>query len=71
MNIDDRLSRIHKRQVARFIAHLKRCGSLTPEMETDVKRAYGFVFSDVLDAVHEHDKEQSDNDTNPNTIRPQ
>lgn len=60
MNIDERLIQIHKRQVAKFLCHLDRCGVLTPALEKDVKRAYGFVFGDVQDAVHEHDKEQSD-----------
>ena len=53
----EQLNRIHRRQLARFLDHLKRTGTLTPELESDVKRAYGFVFQDVKQAVQGHDKE--------------
>jgi len=47
----DRLQQIHRRQVARFLDHLKRTGQYTPELEKDVKRAFGFIFEDVESAV--------------------
>ena len=57
----DNLDRIQRRQVARFLDHLSRAGRLTPELEADVKRAYGYVFQDVRESVgqqkHGHDKE--------------
>ena len=52
----DRLQQIHRRQVARFLDHLKRTGQFTPELEKDVKRAFGFVFEDVESAVSETGK---------------
>jgi hypothetical protein len=56
----DRIKQIHKRQLARFLSHLQRSGSLTPELEADVKRAYGFTFQDIEQALQGHDKEMED-----------
>ena len=62
----DRLDKIHRRQVARFLGHLDRTGRLTPELESDVKRAYGYVFEDVRGMIVEGnqgpDKEITGND---------
>ena len=64
----DRIERIHRRQVARFLGHLTRAGRLTPELETDVKRAYGYVFEDVRtlmrEGKHGPDKETGDEGRN-------
>ena len=60
----DRLTRIHKRQIARLLDHLKRTGQYTPELEKDIKRSFGYVFEDVADAVkHGHDKESGHEQT--------
>ena len=55
--IQSSLKRIHRRQVARFLCHLAKTGALTPEIEADVKRAYGYVFEDVEKAITGHDKD--------------
>ena len=53
----DKINKIHKRQLARFLDHLKRTGQLSPGLEVDVKRAFGYIFEDVSDAIEGHDKE--------------
>jgi len=56
----DKINKIHKRQLARFLDHLKKTGQLSPGLEVDVKRAFGYVFKDVLDAIDGQDKENKD-----------
>jgi len=58
--IQSKIDRIHRRQVARMLDHLKRTGQLTPELESDVKRSFGFVFEDVQAAIRGQDKETHD-----------
>ena len=53
------IDRIHRRQVARLLDHLKRTGQLTQEMEADIKRSFGFVFEDVKAAIQGDDKDVS------------
>ena len=60
MNIGDKINRIHKRQVARTLDHFKRIGKLTPELESDIKRSFGFVFEDIQTAIQGQDKENDD-----------
>lgn len=55
--IKEDIDRIHRRQVARLLAHLERTGQLTPEMEGDIKRSFGFVFQDVKAAIQGDDKD--------------
>jgi len=60
----DRLTQIHKRQIARLLDHLKRTGQYTPELEKDIKRSFGYVFEDVAEAVQQgHDKESEHEQT--------
>lgn len=51
------LEKIRNRQLARFITHLKKTGQLTPGLESDVKRAYRFIFEDVEALFEGRDKE--------------
>ena len=60
MSNEDTLRKIHRRQVARLLDHLKRTGQSTPTLEQDVKRAFGYVFQDVEAAVQGQDKEIHD-----------
>ncbi len=53
----DSITKIHKRQLARFLDHLKRTGQYTPELEKDIKRSFGYVFEDVRNATQGNDKE--------------
>ncbi len=56
------IDRIHRRQVARLLDHLKDKGELTPELESDIKRSFGFVFKDVHRAVRQGtDKNECEN----------
>ena len=56
----DNLDKIHKRQIARLLAHLKRTGQYSVELEKDLKRSFGYTFQDIHDAVnYGNDKEQS------------
>ena len=43
----DKIDKIHKRQLARFLDHLKKTGQITPSLEVDIKRCFGFIFQDV------------------------
>jgi len=47
MNMDERLEKIRRRQLARFLVHLANKGVLNSDLERDVKRNYRFVFEDV------------------------
>lgn len=51
-----RIEKIRNRQLARLLTHLKKTGQLTPALESDMKRAYRFVFEDIEAAIG-HDKE--------------
>ena len=55
--INERLDRICKRQQARFMDHLRDTRQSTPQLEADVQRVFGFIFSDVKSAVRELSKE--------------
>ena len=55
--VEARLDRICKRQQARFLDHLRDTRQSTPQLEADVQRVFGFIFSDVKSAVREHSKE--------------
>ena len=59
MNIEDKLRKIHRRQIARLLDHIQRTGKSTPELEQDLKRSFGFVFGDVEQAIQEHGKEEA------------
>ncbi len=39
-----RIASIRQRQTARLLTHLERTGKLTPELRSDILRAFGFVF---------------------------
>ena len=56
----DQLQRIRNRQLARLLKHLEESGQLTPALESDMKRAYRFVFEDVEELLKKNgqDKEQ-------------
>jgi len=56
----DKVDKLHNRQLARFLTHLQKTGQLTPELETDIKRAYRFVFEDVETLLQGHDQELRD-----------
>ena len=47
MDMDERLEKIRRRQLARFLVHLANKGVLNSDLERDVKRNYRFVFEDV------------------------
>jgi ribosome biogenesis GTPase A len=51
------IHKIRTRQLARFLTHLEKTGQLTPGLESDVKRAYRFVFEDIETAIEGRDKE--------------
>lgn len=52
--VEARLDRICKRQQARFLDHLRDTRQSTPRLEADIKRVFGFVFSDVKQALQEN-----------------
>ncbi len=56
--MEERITRIYKRQLARFLSHLDKTGQLTPDLEKDVKRSFGFIFEDVMRELG-HDKENA------------
>lgn len=58
----NRLDKIKNRQLARFLTHLKKTGQLTPELESDVKRAYRYFREDVETLIQGHDKENGNDD---------
>lgn len=55
--IEARLDSICKRQTARFLDHLEATRQSTPRLETDIKRVFGFVFSDIKKTLRETCKE--------------
>ena len=57
----DKIDKIHKRQIARLLAHLKRTGQYSVELEKDLKRSFGYTFQDIHDAVNPgNDKDNED-----------
>jgi hypothetical protein len=55
-----RIEKITNRQLARFLNHLEKTGSLTPALESDVKRAYRFYRLEVESLMRGNDKEEQD-----------
>jgi hypothetical protein len=55
-----RIEKITNRQLARFLNHLEKTGSLTPELEVDVKRAYRFYRLEMESLMRGNDKENED-----------
>lgn len=55
----DRIDKIHKRQLARLLDHLKETGQYTPTLEKDLKRSFGFTFQDIKRTLQEQDKENN------------
>lgn len=53
----NRLEKIRNRQLARFLAHLKKTNQLTPELEKDVKRSFNYTFQDIETLISGEDKE--------------
>ena len=53
----DNVEKLKNRQLARLLAHLKKTGQLTIELEKDIKRAYRFAFEDVQELIKGLDKE--------------
>jgi hypothetical protein len=52
-NVMERIDAIAKRQTARFLDHLRDTRQATPRLEADVMRVFGFIFSDVKQAIKE------------------
>ena len=61
--MDEQINRIHKRQVARMLDHLDRTGQLTPELATDIKRSFGYVFEDVKTAIKQGQGKEVEDDS--------
>jgi hypothetical protein len=61
--MDEQINRIHKRQVARMLDHLDRTGQLTPELATDIKRSFGYVFEDVKTVIKQGQSKEVTNDS--------
>ena len=51
MDNRDEIEKIYKRQQARFLDHLNATGQLTTDLESDVKRVFGWIFTDVRNAI--------------------
>lgn len=60
-NDKDTIGRIHRRQVARLLDHLKSTGQYTVELEKDIKRSFGFVFMDVEQAIKQGNDKENQN----------
>ena len=58
--MDAEIKRIHKRQLARLLNHLQKTGQLTLSLEKDIKRGYGYVFTDIENLLTRHDRENGD-----------
>jgi glutamine synthetase adenylyltransferase len=54
----DKIEKLKNRQLARLLAHLKKTGQLTVELEKDLKRAYRYAFEDVEELIQRLDKEK-------------
>jgi len=59
MENQEKIRKIHRRQLARLLNHLDRNGQLTPALEADIKRSFGFTFGDIEETLQEHDKDVS------------
>jgi len=57
MDNQEKIRKIHRRQLARLLDHLQQNGQLTPSLEKDIKRSFGFVFGDIETVLQEHDKD--------------
>ena len=51
--INEKLDGICRRQQGRFMDHLEETKQSTPKLEADVRRLFGFIFSDVKQALQE------------------
>jgi len=59
MEQTDKIEKLKNRQLARLLAHLKKTGQLTVELEKDLKRAYRYAFEDVEELIQRLDKEKN------------
>ena len=60
-----RIASIRQRQTARLLTHLERTGKLTPDLRSDILRAFGYVFDDISDALRQgNGKDEQDSDAN-------
>jgi hypothetical protein len=59
-----RIDKITNRQLARFLNHLEKTGSLTPALESDVKRAYRFYKMEIESMMRGNDKENENGQRN-------
>lgn len=57
------VDRIRNRQLARLLSHLKKTGQLTPELESDIKRAYRYAFEDISILLQGLDKENNNGES--------
>jgi len=58
----DTIRKIHRRQVARLLDHLKRTDQYTIELEKDIKRSFSFVFQDVEDVIKQGNDTENTHD---------
>ena len=56
----EEIRKIHRRQVARLLDHLKNKNQLTDDLAKDMKRSFGFTFDDVEKAL----KQENDTEIN-------
>jgi hypothetical protein len=56
----EEIRKIHRRQVARLLDHLKNKNQLTDDLAKDIKRSFGFTFDDVEKAL----KQENDTEIN-------
>ena len=47
----EEIEKIHRRQVARLLAHLKQAGRYSEELAADIKRSFGYIFEDIKEAL--------------------
>lgn len=54
----DEIERLRNRQLARLLSHLEKTGQLTPALEKDMKRSFGFVFEDITNLFKRQGREK-------------
>lgn len=63
MDTTGTIDKIHRRQLARLLDHLKETGQSTDRLTQDIKRSYGYTFIDVKAVIKNGNDKETDNDS--------
>ena len=65
MKIENQLDSVCRRQTARLLNHLRQTGQINSRLETDLLRAFRYVFGDVKKVVSGYSQENCHGQAEP------